>query len=66
MIERYIEITFDVCGEPEWTMAGETIAEFRAGNGARWKHRGRRDMCPACVARGAKWSEATIVHPIDR
>lgn len=60
MIEKYIEITCDRCGEIEWSASNETMREFKSGSIGRWKHRGRLSLCPACVAAGHRWSSATL------
>lgn len=60
MIERYIEITCDVCGEIEWSASNMTMAEFKREAIPTWKHRGDRSMCPVCVKRGKRWADATL------
>lgn len=60
MIERYIQISCDACGETDWSQANETMREFKAACIPEWKLRGRKALCPECVRRGVKWSAAAL------
>ena len=60
MIERYIEITYDACGEIEWSGANETLREFKAALIRGWKLRGQKALCPKCIENRVKWTEAVL------
>ena len=60
MIERYIEITCDVCGEIEWSPSNVGLVEFRRDFIAGWKRKGALDMCPGCIRAGHDWNKATL------
>ena len=61
MIERYIQITCDVCGEVEWGFANVSMHEFLTQIIPLWKHRGPSlAMCPRCVKAGKTWADATL------
>jgi hypothetical protein len=60
MVERYFEVSCDVCGEPEWVDPGETLREFkRRPLDIRWRFKGRLCICYGCWKSGARWDEAT-------
>lgn len=76
MIERYIQITCDGCGDIEWSPADVGMAEFKAEFIPGWKHRGRKSLCKGCVMNGVRWKDATLhdwtttvdnatQHPVD-
>jgi hypothetical protein len=60
MIERYIQITCDGCGEIEWSPADVGMAEFKAEFIPSWKHRARKSLCPECVRNGVRWKDAKM------
>lgn len=60
MIEKYIEITCDGCGEIEWSPANVPMSEFKTDYIPSWKHRGAKDLCPKCVDRGIRWKDAKL------
>lgn len=60
MIERYIEITCDVCGEIEWSPSNVPLVEFKRDFISTWKHRKDLSMCPGCITRGKRWADATL------
>lgn len=61
MVERYLEVTCDVCGDPEFTSAGETLGEFfSADRRPRWRRRGRLAICAGCWEDGRRWGDASL------
>lgn len=60
MIERYIQITCDCCGEIEWSESGYTLLQFKQIVLSGWKHRGALSLCGPCVRRGKTWRQATL------
>lgn len=60
MIEKYIQITCDGCGDIEWSLADVGMAEFKAEFIPGWRHRGRKSLCCACVKRGVRWKDAKM------
>lgn len=60
MIERYIQITCDGCGEIEWSPSDVGLAEFKRDFIPRWKHRASKSLCPRCVSNGMRWSNAAL------
>lgn len=60
MIERYIQITCDCCGEIEWSPSGVGLIEFKRDFIPKWKHLARKSLCPGCVRDGVRWANATL------
>ncbi len=60
MIERYIQITCDKCGEIEWSPADVGMVEFKKEFIPGWKHRGRKSLCPMCIKNGIRWEGAKM------
>lgn len=63
MIERYIQITCDACGEIEWSPECVSMSDFKANYIPAWRHRARKSLCPRCVESGVRWRDATLHDP---
>lgn len=64
MIERYYEVSCDVCGDPEWIEPFETLAEFFASDRTpRWRRKKDLTICYGCWDSGSRWADATCHQP---
>lgn len=64
MIERWLQITCDRCGETDnATAPNMTVAEFRKDLGRAFVVRDKRDLCESCDESVKKGSKAPWVLP---